>query len=276
MNALVRWAVDNRPAMNILMVTAIAVGWFFTASLNRELFPEFDMEQVTVTVPYPGATPDEVEEAICQKIEEAVRSVAGVKKVTSTASEGSGTVSIELKSEVSNPDRVFNEIRAEVDRIPSFPEMAEDPEIRRMTFQDTAIRVRILGPPRQGPDSDLKLREVAEKVRDDLLLLPGVSDVQITGGKDYQIDVEIPEATLRAYGLSLAEVARVVRRENHELPGGTIRAKAQEVVVRGYNRHVRGDQIAKLPLLTDPERERGKRPRYRGRASQPVCPGVMQ
>lgn len=252
MNSLVRWAVANRPAMNILMVTAIGMGWFFTSSLNRELFPEFDMEQVTVTVPYPGATPDEVEEGICQKIEEAVRSVAGVKKVTSTAAEGSGTVNIELKSSVENPDRVFNELRAEVDRIPSFPEMAEDPEIRRMTFQDTAIRVGVLGPPGRGEEADLRLREVAERVRDELLLLSGVSDVRITGGKDYQIDVEIPEEALRAHNLSLAEVARVVRRENHELPGGTIRAKSQEVVVRGHNRHLRGAEIAKLPLLTDP------------------------
>ena len=252
MNALVRWAVSNKPAMNILMVTAIVVGWFLTASLNRELFPQFDMEQVTVSVPYPGATPDEVEEGICQKIEEAVRSVAGIKKITSTASEGAGSVNIELKSEVDDPDRVFNEIRTEVDRIPSFPEKAEDPEVRRMTFQETAIRVGILGPPRLGEQSDVKLREVAESVRNDLLLLSGVSDVQVTGGKDYQIDIEIPEETLRAYGLSLTEVARVVRRENYELPGGTIRAKSQEVVVRGHNRHLHGEEIAKLPLLTDP------------------------
>jgi multidrug efflux pump subunit AcrB len=252
MNALVRWAVANRPAMNILLVAAIGVGWFLTTSLNRELFPEFDMEQVTVSVAYPGATPDEIEEGICQKIEEAVRSVAGVKKVTSTSTEGSGTVTIELKSDVDNPDRVFNEIRAEVDRIPSFPEMAEDPEIRRRTFQDTAIRVGVLGPAQRSDEGDLRLREVAEHVRDDLLLLPGVSDVQVTGGKDYQIDVEIPEDKLRAHNLSLSEVARIVRRENHELPGGTIRARSQEVVVRGHNRRLRGEEIAKLPLVSDP------------------------
>ncbi len=252
MNALVRWAVANRPAMNILMIFAIVVGYILTTSLNREVFPEFEMEQVTVTVPYPGATPDEVEEGICQKIEEAVRSVEGIKKITSMASEGSGTVTIELKSSVDNSDRVFNEIRAEVDRIPSFPEMAEDAEVRKMAFRDTAIRVGVLGPQRQGPDSDLRLREVAEQVRDDLLRLQGVSDVQITGGKEYQIDVEIPEDTLRAYGLSLTQVADVIRRENNEMPGGTIRATSQEVVVRGHNRHLHGEEIAKLPLLTDP------------------------
>lgn len=252
MNFLVRWAVANKPAMNILMVTAILVGLALTMSLNRELFPEFDLEQVNVSVSYPGATPDQIEEGICQKIEEAVRSVAGIKKVTSTASEGTGSVAIELRSDVDNPDRVFNEIRAEVDRIPSFPEKAEDPEIRRATHQDTAIRVGVLGPNRTDEYSDLKLREVAERVRDDLLLLAGVSDVKITGGKEYEIDIEIPEDTLSAHGLSLSEVANTVGRENLELPAGTIRAKSQEVVVRGHNRHLHGEEIAKLPLLTDP------------------------
>ena len=250
MKALVRWAVTNAPAMNIFMVMALLVGWFCTTSLNREVFPEFDLDMINISVPYPGATPDEVEDGICQKIEEAVRSVEGIKKVTSTASEGAGTVSLELEANVKSPDRVLNEVRSEVDRIPSFPEMAEDYEIRRMTHQDTAIRVGVLGPPGHSEESDLRLRTVTEKVLDDLLRLPGVSDVSITGGKDYQIDIEIPEDTLRSYGLSLTEVANVVRRENHQLPGGTIRAKSQEVTVRGYNRYLRGEEIAKLPLVT--------------------------
>ena len=251
MNSLVRWAVSNRPAMNILMVTAILVGLTLTMSLNRELFPEFDMEQVNVSVSYPGATPDQIEEGICLKIEEAVRSIVGIKKVTSTATEGTGTVSIELRSNVDDPDRVFNEIRAEVDRISTFPETAEDPEVRRATHQDTAIRVGVLGPPQTDEYSELELRQVAERVRDDLLLLSGVSDVKITGGKEYEIDIEIPEDTLSAHGLTLSEVANTVERENHELPAGTIRAKSQEVVVRGHNRHLYGDEIADLPLLTD-------------------------
>lgn len=250
MKALVRWAVTNAPAMNIFMVVALLVGWFCMTSLNREVFPEFDLDMINVSVPYPGATPDEVEEGICQKIEEAVRSVEGIKKVTSTASEGMGTVTLELEANVKNPDRVLNEVRSEVDRIPSFPAMAEDYEIRRMTHQDTAIRVGVLGPPGHTEESDLRLRAVAEKVLDDLLRLPGVSDVGITGGKDYQIDIEIPEDTLRSYGLSLTEVANVVRRENHQMPGGTIRTKSQEVTVRGYNRYLRGEEIARLPLVT--------------------------
>lgn len=250
MKSLVRWAMTNQPAMNILMIAAIIGGFYFTSKLNRELFPEFEMETVMVSVAYPGATPDEVEQGICQKIEEAVRSVNGIRKVTSTAMEGSASVSIELMSNVSDPDRVLNEIRSEVDRISSFPGMAEDPEVRRQTRQETAIRVGLIGPAPTSVDAALKLREVAELVREDLLALPGVADIEISGAKDYQIDIEIPEERLRSYGLSLSKVAAIVAKENYELPGGTIRDDSQEILLRGHSRRLYGEEIAELPLLS--------------------------
>lgn len=250
MKSLVRWAMQNQPAMNILMVAAIVGGFYFTSQLNRELFPEFEMETIQVSVSYPGATPDEVEQGICQKIEEAVRSVSGIRKVTSTATEGSASVSIELRSNISDPDRVLNEIRSEVDRITSFPDMAEDPEVRRQTRQETAIRVGLIGPPPTSVDAAMNLREVAEMVREELLALPGVADIEISGARDYQIDIEIPEERLRAYGLSLSKVAQIVAKENYELPGGTIRDDSQEILLRGHSRRLYGDEIAELPLLS--------------------------
>ncbi|MEW4453352.1 efflux RND transporter permease subunit [Bremerella sp. JC817] len=250
MKTLVDWAMRNQPAMNILMIAAIVGGFYFTSQLNRELFPDFEMETVMVTVSYPGATPDEVEQGICQKIEEAVRSVTGIRKITSTATEGNASVSIELMSNVSDPDRVLNEIRSEVDRISSFPEMAEDAEVRRQARQETAIRVGLLGPPPTSVDAALKLREVAEQVREELLGLPGVADIDISGAKDYQIDIEIPEERLRSYGLSLSKVASIVAKENYELPGGTIRDDSQEILLRGHSRKLYGEEIAELPLLS--------------------------
>ena len=253
MNGLVRWAISNTPAMNILMVTAIVVGFFSLQGMQRETFPDFDLDMILVQVPYPGAAPQEVEEGICQKIEEAVRSLDGIKKVTSVAAEGVGSVVIELESSVLNPDRVLDEVRSEVDRIPSFPGESEDPEVRRVTTRRPVLRVGIMGPENDTEQAQLDLRSVAEDVRDDLLQLDGVSQVDFINDRDYQIDVEIDEDTLRSHGLTLGSVAEIIRRENRELPAGTIRGESQEVLLRGNNRRTTGADIAKLPLVTQLE-----------------------
>ncbi len=250
MKAFIRSAIQNAPAMNIIMVAVILVGLYSLSMLRRETFPEFDLDTIMVTVPYPGAAPEEVEEGICQKIEEAVQSISGIKKMTSTAAEGSGSVTLELESDVRDPARILDDVQSAVDRISTFPEKAERHEVKLAEIQEVVIRVGVLGPDRNDAEAELALRDVAEQVREELLLLPEVSQVNMTGTKSYEIDIEIPEATLRAHGLSLQDVASRVQRENHQLPAGTVRAESQEVLVRGYNRRLWGDEIAKLPLVT--------------------------
>ena len=161
MNNLIRWAVRNSPGMNTLMIALLLIGGFCLWSMRREEFPEFELERIVIAVPYPGATPEEVEEAICLKIEEAVRSVDGIKKQVSVASEGSGSVILELESSVKDVQRVLSEVRSEIDRIPSFPELAEDPEVEQITMRKPAIRLAVMGPESDDPDAELKLREVA-------------------------------------------------------------------------------------------------------------------
>jgi multidrug efflux pump subunit AcrB len=252
MKSLIRWTITNTPAMNTLMVAVMAVGVVSLFVMHREVFPEFDLEIIQVTVPYPGASPAEVEEGICQKIEEAVQSIAGIKKLNSMSREGSGTVVLELESDVPDVQKTLNEVRSEIDRIPSFPELAEDPKITQITLRNSAIRVGVIAPEENGPQTELELREVSERIRRDLLQMPSVSQATIIGGRDYQIDIEIPEATLRAYGLTLTQVADIVRRENIELPGGKMRTEAQEVLLRGKNKQLVGSEIAKIPLITQP------------------------
>jgi HAE1 family hydrophobic/amphiphilic exporter-1 len=252
---IVGWCVRNMPAMNTLVIAILLVGALAFASMRRETFPEFDLEIVLVTVPYPGATPEEVEEGICQKIEEACRSVAGIKKITSVAQEGAGYCVFELQDSVKDVQKTLGEIRSEVERIPSLPELAEDPKVEQVTLRTPAIKVGVLAPETAAGDevSELELRDVAETVRDDLLALPAVSAANLLGAKDYQIDIEISEATLRKYGLSLQKVADIVRRENLELPGGTIRSESGEILLRGKNKRYVGAEIAKLPLVTLPD-----------------------
>ncbi len=239
--------------MNTLVVAILIVGAMSFAGMRREVFPEFELEIILVSVPYPGATPEEVEEGICQKVEEACRSVSGIKKLTSVAQEGVGFCVFELDSGMKNVQKVLSEIRSEVERIPSLPELAEDPKVEQVTLRNPAIKVGVLAPRVAGGVSESELRDVAELVRDDLLALPAVSAANLQGARDYEIDIEISERMLRKYGLSLRNVADIVRRENLELPGGTIRGESGEILLRGKNKKYVGDEIATLPLVTLPD-----------------------
>ena len=218
MKRLIAMAISNAPGMNVLMIALMLIGGVSLWKMQRETFPAFELEVVMISVPYPGATPNDTEEAICQKIEEAIRSIDGIKKVTSIAQEGAGFVLAELRSDVKDVQKVMSEIDREVNRIPSFPVLAEDPQIQQITFREAAIRVGVVGPQVLTQEAELRLREVTEKVRDDLLQIPAISSASIMGARPYQIDVEIPESTLRSYGLSLDRVAMILRQRNVELP----------------------------------------------------------
>jgi multidrug efflux pump subunit AcrB len=251
---MISWAISNAPGMNVVMIAFMAIGALAMMNLRRETFPAFELEVVMVTVPYPGATPEDVEEGICQKIEESVRSIDGIKQVTSIAKESAGYVLIELRSDVRDVQKILAEIDREVSRISTFPARAEDAQVQQLTFRSAAIRVGVIGPKASSGDVDaeLRLREVAEMVRDDLLQLPSVSTATVMGGRPYQIDIEIPEATLRSYGLSLEQVAAIIRSRNVELPGGNLKGDGQEVLLRAKNKGRVGDEIARLPLVTQP------------------------
>jgi len=254
MRSIIAWAIRQTPAMNTIMVAILVVGIVAGFSLRREEFPQFDLEIILVAVPYPGASPEEVETGICQKIEEAIRSVEGIKKITSVAKEGSGNVVVEVRADVPSVQKVLSEIQSEIDRIPSFPDLAEEPEVQQVTFRSPAITVGIIAA--EDADEDdvgLELREVTEQVRDNLLLINQISVANIVGERAYQIDVEIPEKALRQYGLTLTEVADRLRQRNLELPGGSIRSKGNTYLLRGKAKRIRGDEIARIPILTSPE-----------------------
>ena len=251
MKNLFRWIISNAPAMNIIMIVVLGVGTFAAMSLQRDNMPEFNANIITIQVEYPGATPEEVENGICEKIEEYVQSIEGIKKLTSTANEGMGMVTLTLYDSIKNVDRTLNEVREAVDRIPSFPELAEDPVIQHAKNHESIYKIGLIGPEGSSVENALALRELAEELRQELIHLPGISLVNLIGTKDYQIDVEISEGTLRAYGTSLDAIARTVRAENCQTPGGTIRAPSVEINVRTDNRRYTAQGIEKLPVITD-------------------------
>ncbi len=251
MKSLIRWATRNAPAMNTLVIATLIVGIASMFLMRREMFPEFTLDILLVSVPYPGASPAEVEEGICQKLEEAVRSVEGIKRQTAIAQENMGFLLLELQAGT-NAQKILNEVRSEIDAIPSFPELAEEPNVKELTYRMPAIRVGVVGEDSDDPEAAWRLREVAERVRDDLMQLPAVSQADILGARNFQIDVEIPEEQLRRHGLTLQQVAATLRRQNIELPGGTMKTPGQDVLLRGKNKFDVGEEIAALPVLEDP------------------------
>jgi hydrophobic/amphiphilic exporter-1 (mainly G- bacteria), HAE1 family len=252
MRSIVKWSVANGPGINVMVIGVLVAGLFSFLMLRRETFPEFELEVVLVQVPYPGASPADAENGICQPIEEAVRALDGIKRIVSIAREGGGYVIVELNSNVSDVQKVVSEIRSRVDRITNFPELAEDPQVEQITFRQPAIRLAVIGPKSQDRDAELKLREVTESIRASLLDLPQITQATLLGAKPFQIDVEISEDTLRKHGLTLSRVAQILRRENIEMPGGQMRAEGQEILLRGKNRREIGEDIKELPLITQP------------------------
>ena len=253
MKSVIQWAVDNAPATNTIVLAVLILGIWCGASMQREFWPYSNLDVVQVSVEYRGASPEEVEEGICQRIEEAVRSVNGVYRITSVAREGSGTVMIELDPDVTEVDvqEILGEVRSRVDNIPSFPALAEQPVVQRQEPRTTALSIGVIGPDDDSVQTSLALRDLAEKVRDEVLLKDEVSQAEVVGVPDYQIDVEISEDVLRQYGLTLSEVADVVRVENVEVPGGTLKTASQNILLRGSNRQSTGETIADIPLIKD-------------------------
>jgi HAE1 family hydrophobic/amphiphilic exporter-1 len=254
MKSMARWAVDNTPAMNVAMIAVLAAGTWCMASMQREFWPYYVLDEIEIRVAYPGASPEDIEEAICEKIESAVASIYGIDEINATASEGSGSVRLILDSGVSQSgvQQILGDVRAAVDQIPSFPLLAEAPVISQRIPNSTAIQVGLMGPDSNSIASAIELRRTAERVRDDLLRLESISQVELLGVPEFQIDVELREETLRQYGLTLSDVAQIIREENVEIPGGTLRSASQEILLRGSNRSNIGSEIAQLPIINTP------------------------
>ena len=243
----IAWMAGNPVAANLIMLICLVGGFVMASQIEQEVFPEFESDIVTVTVAYPGASPEEVEKGIVLAIEERVTGVDGVKKVTSSSVEGAGIVSDEALAGA-DLDRLAQDIKSEVDRITSFPEDAESPEVVIATNRRQTMSVAVFG------DLDERvLREVTETVRDELLQDPEITQVDLSGVRDLEIAVEISKERLRAHGLTLRQVADIIGRSALELPGGSVKTDQGEILVRVKDRRDLGPEFAALPIITSPD-----------------------
>ncbi len=241
------WMARNAVAANLLMVFFMAGGAATFNVITKEFFPNIARDTVTVRVPYPGAGPEEVEQGIVLAIEEAVRGMDGVKEIESTAAEGIGTVVAEL-IEGGNAMKIYQDIKSEVDRVRTFPEDAEEPTVTldtRRRFELTAVL--------WGNASETSLRELGERIRDRLLQHEDITQVELAGVRPLEISIEVPRENLRRYGLTLQEVAYRLRNASVELPGGGIKTKSGEILVRIMERRDWGREFARTPIITMPD-----------------------
>ncbi|PLY00943.1 MAG: AcrB/AcrD/AcrF family protein [Desulfuromonas sp.] len=233
----------NHVTTNLLMLLLLIGGLFVTATIKKEVFPEFELDRVSVSVSYPGASPEEVERGVVLAIEEAVRGLDGIKELSATAAEGGGQVSIELLPDA-NAQKVYTEIRQQVDRITTFPVDTEQPQVSLASHRHGVLTMQIY-----GDVSEMALRETVEQVRDRLLQDPGITQIDISGGRDFEILVEIPQAQLRRYGLTLEEVAERIASASVELPGGRLDTSGGDVLLRISDRREWADEFARIPII---------------------------
>ena len=247
MKTPVTWMAKNHVAANLLMGFILLSGLFAMLQTKIETFPEFSLDQVQIQVPYLGASPAEVEEGVCQRIEERLRGLEGVRRITSTASEGIGVVSVEMDRGV-DMSRMLDDIKNEVDRIDTFPEETEKPVIKEMIRRNRVIDVVV-----HGDVSEKALKVTAERVRDDLRNAPNISQVELSGVRVDEISIEISEKALRRYSLSLEQVRAAVARTSLDMPGGSVKGEGGEILVRTKGRLYTGQDYEDVVVLTRPD-----------------------
>ncbi len=243
----IAFMASNPIAANLLMVFLLFAGLSASRDLVQEMLPDASLDLVQVVVPYPGAAPEEIEQAIVRKIEEEIRSVEGVQRIEASAAEGLGSVIAEFKSGA-NISRALNDVKARVDRIPSFPAGAERPEVREITSRQSVIRLLV-----HGDVPERVLKEMAYRIEDGISSLPEVSYVETSGVREYEISIEVPSRRLRALGLTLEDIANAVRRGSMELSAGKISTGEEEIRVRTIGQNYDQYDFEEIIVLTRPD-----------------------
>ncbi|MHC4943657.1 MAG: efflux RND transporter permease subunit [Planctomycetota bacterium] len=244
MKGAIDWFARNSVAANLLMLLIMAGGAITVFTIEQEVFPEFSLDMITVTVEYLGAAPEEVEEGVCVRIEEEIQGLEGIKEITSTAAEGLGTVNIELELGA-DMRKVMDDVKTRVDSIDTFPEETEKPIIQELTNRRQVINISL-----SGDVEETTLKYLGEMVRDEISALDGITQVEITSVRPYEISVEVSEDDLRRHGLTFDFVASAVRRSSLDMPGGSVKTQGGEILLRTKGQAYRGREFEDLVLLT--------------------------
>ena len=239
------WMVHNRVTPNLLMLVLILGGFFMATQIKQEVFPEFEEDTVTITIVYPGASPEEVEQSIILAVEEGVDGLEGISEVRATASENQATVVVELLAG-SNYPKIYQDIQQAIGRITTFPEHIEKPQITLDIRRRDVLTLQLY-----GKVSEWDLRAAAELVRDRLLQEPDITQVEFEGARAYEIHIEVSQEDLRAYGLTLQDIAQTVSATALDRSGGTVETSSGEILLRIQERRDWAKEFANIPVIAN-------------------------
>ena len=241
---LIAWFARNHVAANLLMVVIVMTGLFAATTIRTQMFPDLEIDRVTISVPFPGASPGEVESGVVTRLEEALRDIEGIAEMRSFSSEGSGRVVLDLEVGYDVP-AILDEVKLAVDRISSFPESIEKPVISKSQRQIPAINVQIY-----GDLDEVSMKNYAEQIRDEILALPSVTKAEVRGARSFEISIEMEEVQLRQYGLTLRNVADAIRQSSLDLPAGSIRSDSGDILLRTEGQAYFKQDFEKIVLIT--------------------------
>jgi multidrug efflux pump subunit AcrB len=250
MNRAIAWFAENHVAANLLMA-AILIGGVMTApTIKQTIMPDFEFNYVSVTVVYPGASPEEIEKSVTIRIEEALEGVEGIEEITSSANEGATNLIIEL-ADGSELSKALDEIESRIDGIVTFPEEIEEPIVNELQMRRGVMDIAI-----HGSLDEKSLKALGQRTRNEIARLPGVSQVDLTATRPFEISIEVSEGALQSYGLRFDDVVAAIRRTSIDMPGGVVRTDAGEILLRTDNQAYRRSEFEAIPLLA---REDGTR-----------------
>lgn len=242
----IAWMAKSPVAANLLMMILLIGGIVTALQIQKEVFPQFQLDIVNVDVGYPGAAPSEVETGILQPVEEAIRGLEGIREITSEAREGYGFVEIKLVSDVDRM-QVYQNIDQAIARIRTFPEDADQPEVSLQAQQTEAMQVGLF-----GSVDEWTLRKLAEGLRDRFLTSPDITQAELQSVPDYITHVEISNDTLREYGLTLQRVSQIISQSSQDIPAGAVRTFDGEILLRMNERKTWAEQLRHIHLVADP------------------------
>lgn len=242
----IAWFAANPVAANLLMLFLIAGGIISGTNLAIQHVPPLELRTILVIVPFPGASPEEVQEDVVRRVEESVVGLAGVEQVTGSAQEGRGRVDIEL-STFADVESVFDDVQNAVDSIENFPPLnAERPEVTNIEFAVEIITLAVSS----SAVSEHELRLAAENLRDELLELPAISQVRLRGARDREISVELSEEELRRHNLTFNEISNAIQRASLNLTSGELYTESGGIVLQTVSKRRHGDEFKNIPVIT--------------------------
>jgi len=244
---IIAWFAANHVAANLLMILIIVSGFISASGIRKETNPEFELNMIQVEVPYLGAAPQEVEEGVVIKIEEAIQDLQGIKRIRSNSYEGSGNVTIEVRQDA-DLTQVLSDVKTRVDAISTFPALTEKPVIYKQEVNNPVVLVAL-----NGDITPLTRKALGNEVRDELLQLPSVNKVFYFGDRPYEISVQVSEHTLREYGLTMSEISQAIKNSSVDMPGGTIKSDGGDILLRTKGQVYTGQEFGALVLRTFPD-----------------------